>query len=125
MKTLVIDSSGWLEYFIGGRHAKTYLKHIESAKAIWLPAIVLYEVYKKFAQEKSESEGLLAITQMEQQSKGVVVLDERLALFAADTSLRHKLPMADAIIYATALEKEAVLLTSDRHFKGLKNVVLI
>src|SRR3990167_187576 len=117
MSGLVIDSSGWLEYFTGGRHAKTYSKHLQSDKKIWLPSLVIYEVYKKIAKEKSETQGLLAVTQMEGQAEGVITLDERLALFAADVSLRHKLPMADAVIYATTLQQEAVLVTSDEHFK--------
>ena len=125
MSGFVIDSSGWLEYFTGGRHAKTYLKYLQSDKPIWLPALVIYEVYKKIAKEKSETEGLLAITQMEGQSKGIISLDERLALFSADVSLKYKLAMADAIIYATALQQEAVLVTGDHHFEKLKDVILM
>ena len=88
MNGLVIDSSGWLEYFTGGRHAKTYSKYLQSDKKIWLPSLVIYEVYKKIAKEKSETQGLLAVTQMEGQSAGGITLDERLALFSADVILR-------------------------------------
>lgn len=125
MNGLVIDSSGWLEYFTGGPHAKTYSKHFQSDKPIWLPALVIYEVYKKIAKEKSQTEALLAVTQMEGQSEGIISLDERLALFAADLSLRWKLAMADAIIYAATLQQEATLVTSDHHFKGLEQVIVI
>ncbi|MBI4211556.1 MAG: type II toxin-antitoxin system VapC family toxin, partial [Deltaproteobacteria bacterium] len=47
MKDLVIDSSGWLEYFTEGKLAGAYLKHLRSPKIIWLPTLVAYEVYKK------------------------------------------------------------------------------
>lgn len=124
-KALVIDSSGWLEYFVAGKQAKSYLKHIHSGKPIFTPALVIYEVYKKIAKEKNQTEALLAVTQIEGQSKAIVPLDERLALFAADISLRWKLAMADAIIYATALQEKAVLVTGDRHFEKLEDVILI
>ena len=52
----------------------------------------------------------------------VVPLDERLALDAADLSLRCKLPLADAVVYATAQAHGAVLVTGDAHFKTLPGV---
>ena len=125
MSGFVIDSSGWLEYFVAGQKTKAYLKYIQSGKPLWTPSLVIYEVYKKIAKVKSETEALLAITQIDGQSEAVISLDEKLALFAADTSLRFSLAMADAIIYATALSQEATLVTRDHHFKGLEQVVLI
>ncbi len=41
------------------------------------------------------------------------------------TSLQHKLPMADAIILATAKQCNVKLITSDQHFKGMENVHFI
>ena len=52
----------------------------------------------------------------------VRALDTRIALSAVDLSARHKLAMADAIVYATALAAGGRLLTSDTHFKGLPEV---
>ena len=40
-------------------------------------------------------------------------------------SLKHGLPMADATVYATALEENCRVVTSDTHFKGLKGVIFI
>lgn len=125
MSGLVIDSSGWLEYFTGGARAKAFLRHIRSHKPIWTPSLVIYEVYKRIRREKSDAEALLAITQIEGQSKAIVPLDENLALFAADVSLRWKLAMADAIIYATALMKDSVVVTSDAHFEGLEKAIVV
>jgi predicted nucleic acid-binding protein len=44
---------------------------------------------------------------------------------AARLSSETGLPMADAIIYATAHELHAELITSDAHFSGLPGVTLI
>ena len=55
----------------------------------------------------------------------VVDLTDTLALAAASLSIDYKLPMADAIIYATAQAHQAELITSDAHFSGLAGVTLI
>ncbi|MFH1722558.1 MAG: PIN domain-containing protein [Candidatus Altiarchaeota archaeon] len=49
-------------------------------------------------------------------------LDDRTYLNAAELSIEHKLGMADALIYSTAIEKNAIPLTGDQHLKNLKNV---
>ena len=125
MSGYTIDSSGWLEYFTGGKKAKTYLKYIEAHKPLWTPTLVIYEVYKKICKEKTEAEALLAVTQIESQSEKIISFDERLALFSADISLKWKLAMADAIIYATTLHQGAQLITGDHHFKNLPEVILV
>jgi predicted nucleic acid-binding protein len=55
----------------------------------------------------------------------IVPFDERLALRAAEASLEHGIPMADAIVYATALAYEATIITSDADFKRLPGVVYL
>ena len=55
----------------------------------------------------------------------VIPLEESLALFAADVSLKYSLPMADAIVYAAALEKKAEVVTRDEHFNELEGVTFL
>jgi predicted nucleic acid-binding protein len=52
----------------------------------------------------------------------IVPCDEQIALRACELSLQYKLPMADSIIYATALEHNAIVWSSDSDFKDLPNV---
>jgi predicted nucleic acid-binding protein len=52
----------------------------------------------------------------------VVDLTESLALLASEMSLQHKLSFADAIIYATATQHKAELVTADDHFESLIGV---
>ncbi len=51
-------------------------------------------------------------------------LDERLAISAARLRLDRRLAMAETIIYATALDVGAQLVTGDAHFKGLPGVTV-
>jgi predicted nucleic acid-binding protein len=52
----------------------------------------------------------------------VILLDPLLALDASRLSIQHKLPMADSMIYATALAHSSEVWTTDSHFKGLPQV---
>lgn len=88
-----------------------------------MPAIVQLELSKWLAREVGENEAdqMIAFTQ-----KCVVApLDTRIALHAADLHRQYKLATADAIVYATALEYNADLLTCDAHFEKLPGVVLV
>lgn len=119
----LVDSSGWIEFFTDGPLAKEYTRHLKDPVRIVTPTIVLYEVYKKIKRERTEEEALTAVSLMNRTS--VVDLTESIALFAADLSIKHSLPMADAIVYATALEHNCRLVTGDAHFKKLDKVVFI
>lgn len=123
--SLIIDSSGWIEFFTDGPKANRYQKYLYETEPIITPSLILYEVYKKVMRERSANEAIFAVTQIQTLSEDVISLDEVLALYAADLSLQLKLAMADAIIYATTLHQEATLITSDHHFKGLKQVELV
>jgi predicted nucleic acid-binding protein len=119
----LIDSSGWIEFFTQGPRAEEYTKYIKNLTRIVTPTIVLYEVYKKIKLERTEEDALLAVSQINKTS--VIQLDESIALLAADLSLEHSLPMADAIVYATAVEKNCKVITGDAHFKKLDNVIFV
>lgn len=119
----LVDSSGWIEFFTDGPLAKEYTRHLKYPTRIVTPTIVLYEVYKKIKRERTEEEALTVVSLVNRTS--VVDLTESIALFAADLSIKHSLPIADAIVYATALEHNWRLVTSDAHFKKLDKVVFI
>lgn len=87
------------------------------------PTIVIYEVYKYAKRLRSEEDAVDAVAAM--QKTRVIPLSDELALVAADLSLAHKLPMADAIVLATAQAHDAELVTSDSDFAGLPGVIYI
>jgi predicted nucleic acid-binding protein len=120
---IIIDSSGWIEYFTDGPLSAEYAKYLKDFTKIVTPTIILYEVYKKVRKERTEEDALLAVSLISRTS--IIPLRESTSLLAADLSLKHSLPMADAIVYATALEENCKVITSDIHFKGLDNVTLI
>lgn len=119
----LIDSSGWLEFFSEGPLAGAYAQHLKGIHEIVTPTVVLYEVYKIIKRERSEEEALAAAAQMGKSR--VVELTDTIAMTAADLSLAHRLAMADAIVYATAVNQRAKLITSDADLAALPGVMYL
>ncbi|MEA2344550.1 MAG: hypothetical protein QOF63_2719 [Thermoanaerobaculia bacterium] len=120
---IVIDSSGWLEFLTDGPAADEYAKYLRKTADVVTPTIVIYEVYKRAKRVLGEEEAIDAVAAM--QKTQVMPLTDELALIAADLSLLHKLPMADAIVLATAQAHDADVVTSDADFKDLPRVIYI
>jgi predicted nucleic acid-binding protein len=119
----VIDSSGWLEFFTDGPLADEYADHLKDLSQIVTPMIVLYEVYKRVKRERGEDEALIAVAQLRKTQ--IVALTDTIALRAADLSLEYKLAMADAMVYATGLLRDMVVVSSDDDFKDLPGVIYL
>ena len=116
----VVDSSAWLEYFAGGPNAGFFAPAIEDTEELLVPSIVLLEVFKRFLQQRSESDALQAAAIMRQGT--TVDLDGALALSAAKLGITNKLPLADSVILATARRFDATVWTQDEDFDGLPSV---
>jgi len=116
----LVDTSAWIEYFFGGPNAAYFAGPIEDTGHLIVPVVCLYEVFKKVNHVADEARAFRSVAQMKQGR--VVDLSEEVALSAATISLKHRLPMADSFIYATAQFVCAVVWTQDEHFKNLADV---
>lgn len=116
----VVDSSGWLEYFGDGPNAAFFAGPLAKAEDLIVPAISIFEVFKRVLQQRDETSALQAAALMQQGR--TVALDPALAMAAAKLSFELKLPMADSIILATARQFNAVLWTQDADFENLPGV---
>ena len=119
----LVDSFGWIEYFTDGSLADDYYKYLKKPEDIITPAIVIYEVYKKIKKIKVEDPSLIALAQIKRTK--IIPIDEKIALLAANLSIKYSLPMADSLILATAKDQRAKLVTSDPHFKKLEGVIFL
>lgn len=116
----VVDSSGWLEYFANGANAEFFAPPIEELDQLIVPAITLYEVFKRVYQQRTEDDALKAVAHMQQGT--VVDVDGTIALEAARLSAHEKLPMADSLILVTAQRHQATLWTQDVDLQRFSNV---
>jgi predicted nucleic acid-binding protein len=119
----LVDTSAWIEWLVDSATGKTIAAAIPAREEWLVPTIIQLELAKWLAREVGEDEAdqVIAFTQMCR----VVPLDTKIALAAADLCSKHKLATADAVVYATALEQGADLVTCDVHFDGLPRVKFI
>ncbi len=116
----VVDSSAWIEYFTDGPNAASFAMPIQATQQLIVPTLTIYEVFKRVHRERGDTEALEMAAHMMQGT--IVDLTVPLALDAARLSIEERLPMADAIIYATARLHDATLWTQDIHFSGKQKV---
>ena len=85
-----------------------------------ISTMVVYELRKWLARhmESEAADELMTLVL----TAYVVEPTSTIALQAAELSRAHKLHAMDALIYATALEHDAELVTCDAHFKDLPQV---
>lgn len=119
----VVDTSVWIEWIAGTWRSDALAKEMPSREGSIVPTIVQLELVKWARREAGTgvAERILGFTMHCQ----IVPLDTKIAVSAAEFSRLHKLPTADAIVYATAIDADADLLTCDAHFKGLDSVVYL
>jgi predicted nucleic acid-binding protein len=79
---ILVDSSGWIEYFTDGPLADEFAPYLENYAEVVTPTIVIFEVYRVIRRQRSEEEAIAAVAQMQKTS--VVDLDQFLALSAAE-----------------------------------------
>ncbi len=117
---VVVDTCGWIEFFTQGQLCTKFRPYLEKSEHLVVPVLVQYELFKWVCRERDEVAAyeVIAVTQKSE----IIEVDTSLALLAADVSTTHKLAMADAFVYATALFTKAKLITSDNHFSGLPDV---
>jgi predicted nucleic acid-binding protein len=116
----VVDSSGWIEFFTAGASGLLFKPVIEQRDQLLVPTINIYEVHKVLSR-KLPAGAVQSCLDVMRQGR-VLDLTDRRAVAAADIAAKHKLAMADAVIYSMAREFDATLWTQDVDYNGLAEV---
>lgn len=116
----ILDSSAIIEVLSDGPNTKHFEPIIKKHPDLLVPAIILTEVRKVILRQRTREQAE-AITRSLLAAQ-VVPIDKTIAVAAADLAIKHDLPLADSLIYATALAHKATLWTQDEDFKGLPHV---
>ena len=119
----VVDTSAWIEWTSDTPVGRRLAPEIPAQDRWLVPTVVQYELVRWARRHFGED----AADKLLAHSMGCLVapLDTRLATRAAECARAHALAMADAIIYATAIDAGADLLTCDAHFGALPGVVYL
>lgn len=119
----VVDTSAWIEWLTRSPAGACVADVFPDRAQQVVPTIVQLELAHWMARELSDASADAIIADTEQCI--VAPLDTRIALRAAECKRSHCLATADAIVYATALEYGADVVTCDAHFEGLPNVIYV
>lgn len=124
VSNVVVDSSGWLEYLTQDTKWNLFVPYLEDPSVtVLVPAIVLYEVRRILLAKQLSALADLFVSEAFRRT--VISIDANVAVDAARLSVQHRLPMADAMIYAAARLSSTELVTSDARFSGLPGVTLL
>lgn len=116
----LVDTCGWIEWLTDSPLAKGYSRYLTSTDTLLVPTLVQHELYKWLYRETDQATALSAIAATK--TATIIPFDTSLALLAAEVAREFKLATADAIIYATARQYDATLITGDAHFANLPQV---
>ena len=116
----VVDSSGWIEFFLAGHNGPVFKPVIEQRDLLLVPVVALYEVHKLLSRILPTPRVAACLDVM--RLGRVLELTDRRAIAAADAALRHRLAMADAVMYSMAIEHGGSLWTQDVGYRGLPSV---
>lgn len=116
----VVDSSGWIEYFFDSSRADLFAAAIEDVAKLLVPVVSIFEVHKVLSR-KLPAGAVQSCLDVMRQGR-VLDLTDRRAVAAADIAAKHKLAMADAVIYSMTREFDATLWTQDVDYSGLVGV---
>lgn len=116
----VVDSSGWIEHFQSSHRAAFFSAALSDKAQLLVPSIAVYEVHRRLsawlpANLMTECVGIM-------ESATVIDLTARRAVVASNAAQKHKLAMADAIMYSIAQEFKATFWTQDVDYQGLPGV---
>ncbi len=116
----VVDSSGWIEHFQSSHRAAFFSAALSDKAQLLVPSIAVYEVHRRLsawlpANLMTECVGIM-------ESATVIDLTARRAVVASNAAQKHKLAMADAIMYSIAQEFKAAFWTQDVDYQGLPGV---
>lgn len=118
----LMDSSAWLSYFFAASSAVK--KVVDSETILYTSVISLFEIKRKLLRE-SYDKNVEAVLYYIKNRSIIITLDEVISQQAADISIKYKLHVMDALIYATAKIINAELVTFDHDFKNLEHVIVL
>ena len=116
----LVDSSGWIEYLQDTPRADLFAAAIEDRNQLLVPTIALFEVHRVL--NRSLPTDLVNRCLDVMRLGRVLDLTDARAIAASHIAAQHKLAMADAAMYAIALEFGAAFWTQDVDYQGLPGV---
>lgn len=116
----VVDSSGWIEFFLAGTNGPIFKPVIEQRDQLLVPTISLFEVHKILSRSLGDElvDRCLNVMRLGR----VLDLTDKRAVAASKVARRHGLALADAAMYSMSQEHSATFWTQDVDYQHLPAV---
>ena len=119
----LLDSSAWLSYVYAENLEIRNV--VESEDFLFTSVLSLFEIKLKLLKDKKDVSLVQKSLEFIRKRSLVLPVNEEISEDAAEFSLKHKLSAMDALIYTSSLKQQAILVTLDNDFRGLKNVEIL
>lgn len=125
-KSSVYDTRFFFEYFFSDDQAAiTALKqNLRTTAEKMVSAVTIYELHKLNLKRLDRETANLRSTLISREFK-VISVDYGLAVSSAEVSNRHKIPLADSVVAATAIRAGCPLVSDDDHFKSIHGLEIL
>ncbi|MEK6953834.1 MAG: PIN domain-containing protein [Candidatus Micrarchaeota archaeon] len=122
---LMLDTFAWILILEEGAAGSKVVKMIEQNQGeLYTTAGNLYEVHYRVAEKYGRAK-LLEFETMIKTEAQIIPIDAELATLAAEMRLKHGLKAIDAFTYAAAQQLGAKVVTGDKDFAKLKDVMML
>jgi predicted nucleic acid-binding protein len=122
-RSYVLDANPVLDLLQGGRGGQRVkqllVEALQPGTTISMSVLNLGEVFYVLWQQRGEEAARKALASLSGLSIELVNVDLAQSFEAAEIKARHKIPYVDCIAAALAMQRQAVLVTSDRDFEKL------
>ena len=115
-----VDSSGWIEFFLGSTAGRTLKPTIEQTARLIVPTISIFQVHRFLSRTSTTAIRDEAIELMCRSRLAELTVARAIA--ASEIAQKHRLTMADAVMYSIAREFKAAFWTQDADYKDLPGV---
>jgi len=122
---ITFDTYAWVELLNGSEKGQVVKQYVDDPdNVIFTPTICLAELKVRMMKEARPEKAVKKALDKVFGRSMLMQLDSDIALKAADFK-SEGLPLADAIIYATALRTNTKLLTGDKHFESMPSIQML
>ena len=126
---ILVDTWAWIEMMSGSIRGDRVRSIIRSNPEIFVSALTVYELRYRLEQLGGRQNALSIIRQITDQAE-VIAVDSTIAMMAGTVKTQQKsegssMGAVDCMILATARIHRLKLLTGDRHFAGLDDVMQV
>ncbi|MEM2998441.1 MAG: PIN domain-containing protein [Thermoproteota archaeon] len=119
----VYDTRFFIEYFYSNdpKLLRTLKEDIRSVRDRMVSALTIHEIHRINLEREGKDVATLRSETMRRDFR-VVDVDYEIAVRSAELRSRHRMPMADSVIAATAQIHRCPLYSDDPHFQEIKDL---